>query len=206
MRNPSALQRLRVTSLLLAASSWIAVLTVLPMSGGVAQPVLRTQDLWKQVYQLIPDLPLENQYVNKETREASSSTLISRLIRYHVNNKGRSPIYRLDWKLTLADYLGANERISASVYPGADIFKTNPLEGDVAAIQQLTRVQRDALVQALVTTFAPAAQTSPENSPATPTVTPSDTPGTPSAAPSSAPPHTPRREPRPGDANLLLTP
>lgn len=198
MRNPSVLQsilkRLRATPLLLAVLGFMVALTVLPLSGGIAQPVVRTEDLWQQVYQAMPDLPLENQYVNKETREVSSSTLASRLIRYHTVTKGRSPIYRLDWKLTLADYLGANERMSPSVYPGGDIFRTNPIEGDTIAIQRLNRLQRDTLVQALVTAFTPAA--SPSDSSAQPSPSPS--------APIATP--TPRREPRPGDANLLLTP
>ena len=144
---------------MLAALGLIMISTVLLTPGGIAQPVMRTEDLWRQVYQLMPNLPLENQYVNKETREVSPSTLISRLIRYHITTRGRSPIYRLDWKLTLADYLGVNERMSSSIYPGADTLRINPLEGDIAAIQKLNRVQREALVQALVTTFAPAACT-----------------------------------------------
>jgi hypothetical protein len=196
------------------ATGWVLLLTALPtvvsdklpplLTGqsqlAVAQPVLRSEDLWKQVYQLVPDLPLENQYVNKETREVSpNNTLVSRLIRYHIYTKGRTPVYRLDWKLTLADYLGANERISASVYPGADALRTNPLEGDVAAIQHLTRAQRDALVQALVTVFTPAAPASTDQ-PSTPA--PAASPATPAPSP-TAPPSSPR-EPRPGDAHLLI--
>jgi len=207
MRTPPAWYRLRVNGLMLFALGWIVVSAVLPLADGVAQPVLRTEDLWQQVYQLVPDLPLENQYVNKTTREVSSSTLISRLIRYHVTTKGRSPLYRLDWKLTLADYLGANEPMSPSIYPGADIFKTNPLEGDTAAIHRLNRIQRDALVQALVATFAPATPSSPSGSPnSTPTPQSSTPPNPATPNPAGPPASPPRREPRPGDANLLLTP
>lgn len=203
MRKPPARYRLRVTSFLLAALSWFAISAVL-QSGGFAQPVLRTGELWRQVYQLMPDLPLENQYVNKDTREVSTSTLISRLIQYHTTTKRRSPLYRLDWKLTLADYLGVNEGISSSIYPGANALRTNPLEGDRAAIQKLNRVQRDALVQALVTTFSPAVPADSSGNPpvSQPSVSPS-----PSVSPNpSVSPSSPRREPRPGDANLLLTP
>ncbi|NJR65374.1 MAG: hypothetical protein HC772_08760 [Leptolyngbyaceae cyanobacterium CRU_2_3] len=171
------------------------------IQSAVAQPVLRTDDLWKQVYQLVPDLPLENQYVNKETRAVSqNNTLISRFIRYHIYTKGRTPVYRLDWKFTLADYLGANERISASVYPGADVLRTNPIEGDIAAIQRLTRRQRDALVQALVTVFSPTVS-SPVNQPI-PAPLPNPT-ASPTALPAT-PPNNSSREPRPGDAQLLI--
>jgi hypothetical protein len=213
--------------LLLMAAGWVALSAALPvptvissrlppfLSGqiqtAVAQPVLRSEDVWRQVYEVMPDLPLENQYVNKETREVSqNNNLVSRLIRYHVYTKGRTPVYRLDWKLTLADYLGANERISASVYPGADVLRTNPLEGDVAAINRLTRTQRDNLVQALVTAFSPTAASNPDQP--TPNPVPSDPAATPVLPPAVAPSPSPTvapspvvpREPRPGDAQLLV--
>jgi hypothetical protein len=150
-------------------------------------------DAWQQVYQLLPELPRENQYVNQETgKVAESNTLISRLIRYHVYVKARPVNFRLDWKLTLADYLGANERISASTYPSGDTLRTNPLPGDVAVIQGLTRTQREALVQTLVDVFVAKAETTP----ATPTASPSPQ--------TRSPVVEPVREPRPGDAQLLL--
>jgi hypothetical protein len=195
------------------AAGWSVLFAILPLSSlisrqlpawlgqtVVAQPVLRSDDVWRKVYQLVPDLPLENQYVNTETREVSqNNTLVSRLIRYHIYTKGRTPVYRLDWKLTLADYLGVNERIAASVYPGADALKTNPLDGDIAAIQRLTRTQRDALVQALVTVFSPAAPGAESQQPSSPASSvPAALP-----APASPQPASPR-EPRPGDAQLLI--
>ncbi|MFM6050719.1 MAG: hypothetical protein ACKPA7_03580, partial [Sphaerospermopsis kisseleviana] len=67
--------------------------------------------------------------------------------------KGRVPIYRFDWKLTLADYLNANEVIYEASYPGNDSLKQNPLEGDRTAIAKLTRNQRNKLVQVLVDIF-----------------------------------------------------
>ncbi|MBD2486548.1 hypothetical protein [Aulosira sp. FACHB-615] len=116
-------------------------------------------DVWQLVYQQLPDLPKENQYVNKETgKKAENNTLASRLIRYHIYVKERSPIYRFDWKLTLADYLGANEIMYDATYPGNDILRENPIEGDRAAISRLSRHQRDALVQTLVDVFNPNAQ------------------------------------------------
>ena len=91
---------------------------------AIAQPpqtrVVRIRDVWQQVYQQMPDLPKENNYVSLENGEvAAEDTLIGRLIRYHVYVKGRSPLSRFDWKLTLADYLGVNEAMLESQYPGA---------------------------------------------------------------------------------------
>jgi len=44
--------------------------------------------IWQQVYKQLPYLPLENQYVNKETQQVDSNNLVNRLIRYHVYVKG----------------------------------------------------------------------------------------------------------------------
>lgn len=145
-----------------------------------------------QVYQRLPDFPLENDYVNQETGKVDpDNTLVSRLIRYHIYVKGRPPNYRLDWKLTLADYLGANELIEATVYPGRDVLQENPMEKDRAAISRLNRTQRDALIQTLVTIFDPNYENIAEPAP----------------APNPAPdlPQAPRRKPLPqaGDADLL---
>ncbi|MBD1935950.1 hypothetical protein H6F73_01240 [Microcoleus sp. FACHB-68] len=145
-----------------------------------------------QVYQRLPDFPLENDYVNQETGKVDpDNTLVSRLIRYHIYVKGRPPNYRLDWKLTLADYLGANELIDETVYPGRDVLRENPMEKDRAVISRLDRTQRDALIQALVTIFNPNYENIAEPEP----------------APNPAPdiPQTPNRKPLPqaGDADLL---
>ncbi|QSJ21010.1 hypothetical protein JYQ62_29250 [Nostoc sp. UHCC 0702] len=111
-------------------------------------------EIWQQVYQQLPDLPKENQYISKETgKVAENNTLASRLIRYHIYVKERAPNYRLDWKLTLADYLGANEIMYDSTYPGNESLRENPIEGDHTAIARLTRPQRNALVQVLVNIF-----------------------------------------------------
>jgi hypothetical protein len=131
---------------------------LLHISPATAQRV-SPSDVWQRVYQQIPDLPQENQYISKSTGQiAANNTFASRLIRYHIYNKGRSPIYRLDWKLTLADYLDANETIYADDYPGNDSLKQNPLASDRLIISKLTRVQRNNLVQVLVDIFNP-----PEN-------------------------------------------
>ncbi|MEH2337692.1 hypothetical protein [Nostoc sp.] len=116
-------------------------------------------DVWQKVYQQLPNLPRENKYISKENgKVAENNTLVNRLIKYHIYTKGRAPIYRLDWKLTLADYLGANEIIYDTSYPGNDSLRENPLEGDRKAITRLTRSQRDALVQVLVNIFNPTSQ------------------------------------------------
>ncbi|WP_413174846.1 hypothetical protein [Anabaena azotica] len=126
------------------------------ISPAVAQRI-SPSDVWQLVYTQLPDMPKENQYKNKDTGKiAENNTLASRLIRYHIYVKGRSPIYRLDWKLTLADYLDANETIYEASYPGNDSLKQNPLEGDRIAIAKLTRKQRNSLVQVLVNIFNPA--------------------------------------------------
>lgn len=159
-------------------------------------------DLWQRVYELLPDLPREDQYISVETgQQATTSNLISRLIRYHTFIKGRSPNYRFDWKLTLADYLGVNELIRSAGYPGYDTLTANPLRGDVAAVSGLTRAQRDALVNALVRVFTTSTNSS------SPAPNPSPTPRN-SPAPTSSPvapvaPQPPIPQPRPGDAQLL---
>ncbi|MBO9997958.1 MAG: hypothetical protein J7641_02950 [Cyanobacteria bacterium SID2] len=167
----------------------------------VAQRPTRTNDMWQEVYEILPDLPLENQYTYLETGEvAENNTLIRRLIRYHLYVKGRPFQYRLDWKLTLADYLGANDLMNEAVYPSYDTLDVNPMEGDREAIRSLTRQQRDDLVHVLVSLFYPnylallerqASGNVAEVSPAENTET----------EPSSR--NVPRL-PQPGDAELLL--
>lgn len=146
------------------------------------------------VYQQLPYLPKENEYRRKETGEIDPEhTLISRFIRYNQDLKKRTNRYRFDWKLTLADYLGANETINPETYPGSLTLTTNPFETDVKAIQALNRRQRQELVDLLafiykpqVTTQAPKIKPSP-----TPQSTPIDESGKPSLA-------------KPGDAQLLM--
>lgn len=155
---------------------------------------IRIENVWQRVYELLPDFPKENQYISKETGEqATSNTLVSRLIRYHLYVKGRPPIYRLDWKLTIADYLGVNDVMFEGVYPGGDTLRQNPMDSDRAVITRLTRSQRDALVNTLVSIFNPnaAAEAQPTPKP-TPTPTPTPSPGR--SLPSL---------PQPGDAQQL---
>ncbi|MEB3359699.1 MAG: hypothetical protein VKK04_23435 [Synechococcales bacterium] len=140
-------------------SGWLSrVLSTQPASAQRTNTI----EIAERVYGLMPNLPLENHYESRATGDvAVSNTLASRLIRYHLYVKGRSPLYRFDWKLTLADYLGANEWIEASLYPGADDLEENPQAGDVAAIGNLNRAQRDQLVGILVDLHGGNSGTSP---------------------------------------------
>jgi hypothetical protein len=148
----------RLIAVLIAVCALILSLgnsNFLTISPAVAQRV-SPGDVWQLVYQQLPELPKENQYISKDTKKiAENNTLASRLIRYHIYVKGRSPIYRLDWKLTLADYLNANETMYEASYPGNDSLQENPIEGDRTAIAKLTRTQRNNLVQVLVNIFNP---------------------------------------------------
>ncbi|MCG9892283.1 MAG: hypothetical protein MH252_14565 [Thermosynechococcaceae cyanobacterium MS004] len=151
------------------------------------------------VYKKLPNLPLENQYIRTATKkQAVESTLVSRLIQYHTQAKGRSPLYRLDWKITLADYLGVNDYLRAEVYPGSLFLRNNPMEGDRRLIQALNVGQRNALIQAIVDGF-----TGQDSTRAAVPSTPAQTPST--AVPVSAPVRQPTLIPLPtaGSADLL---
>ncbi|MBD2120204.1 hypothetical protein [Trichocoleus sp. FACHB-262] len=169
-------------------------------SPGFSQSVVRVDDAWQQVYKQIPNLPRENQYTSTETGKVDpNNTLVRRLIRYHIYVKGRPPGYRLDWKLTLADYLGANSLMQESQYPGYDTLKTNPLEGDRMAIGRLNRVQRNALAQALTNVFSPRASQAAQPNPNPASNVPSG-----STRPQGTPTSPRLPQPKPGDARLLL--
>ncbi|MEP0913107.1 hypothetical protein NDI45_19530 [Leptolyngbya sp. GB1-A1] len=192
------------------------IFAVSPQATQAQQQFLRIEEAAAQVYALEPDLPLENQYVNEDTgRVSDRNTLLSRLIRYHSYVRGRPFTYRLDWKLTLADYLGANERVIASTYPGVDTLRPSPHAGDIAAINRLTRNQRDRLVNALVSVYAvytpPAAPAAPSSAepPASSAsqfpegVIPPSTNIRPAPQPAPRPAAPSLQSPQPGDAQLL---
>lgn len=150
-----------ITTLVVAGVITFGVVNLTTIQPVTAQRI-SPGEVWQQVYQELPDFPRENQYTSRETgRVVDSNTLASRLIRYHVYVKERAPNYRLDWKLTLADYLGANEIMFDTTYPGNDTLRKNPIEGDRAAISRLTRNQRNALVQVLTNIFNPNTTTQP---------------------------------------------
>ncbi|BAU10980.1 hypothetical protein LEP3755_14730 [Leptolyngbya sp. NIES-3755] len=152
---PDFLGMTRMKRFLMLASVVAILFSVSPAIAQIA-PVRqdRVQQAWQEVYKAVPELPLENQYVSRETGNVDpNNTLITRLIRYHYFIKGRPVNFRLDWKYTLADYLGINEPMQAEGYPGSDNLRKNPFESDRAIIQKLNRRQRDAIVQALVNAF-----------------------------------------------------
>lgn len=175
------------------------IVSLLVLGTGLNAPQIsyaqtaQPQDLWQRVYKQLPNLPLENKYISKETgKVAQDSTLVTRLLQYHLYVKGRAPNYRLDWKFTLADYLGANELISETAYPGNDTLKTNPLESDRKAIAKLSRQQRNELIQTLISLFTPSNQNQPDSNNSTNDAT----------SPPPSPEPTPL-QPRPGDAQRL---
>jgi hypothetical protein len=161
---------------------------------------LTVETIAAQIYTQIPGIPLENQYLRVDNGIVDPDhTLLSRLIRYHRDVTKRPTRYRLDWKLTLADYLGVNEVMKPETYPGHSTLKSNPLEKDLQAIRSLNRKQRAALVDLLVQFFRPAvdpAQKAP--SPATPLPSVTPTPD-----PTVVDPTKPLLS-KPGDAQLLL--
>ena len=206
MKRPYRL--LKFIAIVLSVAGLTAIASVMTLGSpslfhpapAFSQSLVRLEEAGQQVYKQLPNLPRENQYVSTETGKVdSNNTLVRRMIRYHIYVKGRPPGYRLDWKLTLADYLGANSLMQESQYPGYDSLKTNPLEGDRAVIGRLNRAQRDTLAQALANVFSP--RTSQSAQPPTPSTNRGRL-GITQPTPTSAPPKLP--QPKPGDARLLL--
>ncbi|MFN9175432.1 MAG: hypothetical protein ACK58N_13275 [Synechocystis sp.] len=150
----------------------------------------------QQVYEQFPELPKANTYRRQEGGEVEvDNTLISRFIRYHRDIKKRPTRYRLDWKLTLADYLEVNEPMSADRYPGFSTLQENPLDGDRQLIQALNRQQRQDLVDFLAEVYRP------QTAPSTPEA---PKPGEPSSPkPAVVTPDQPTLS-QPGDAQLLI--
>jgi hypothetical protein len=171
--------------------SWLAIATALLIILGTGQRNFVQVDaamaqrsgpkaIAAQLYQQYPQLPLENQYVRKSTKEqAQDSTLLSRLIEYHTVIKGRAPNLRLDWKLTWADYLGLNEYLVEDKYPGHAYLKSNPMERDRDIIATFNRKQRTDLTQSLVNLYSEAqpAPGPPASAPPTGPVSPASPPG-----------------------------
>ncbi|MEC4986285.1 MAG: hypothetical protein SAK42_19475, partial [Oscillatoria sp. PMC 1076.18] len=128
------------------------------------------------IYERFPEIPSENQYLRLETGEVDTdNTFLSRLLSYHLYVKSRSPNFRLDWKLTIADYLEAHEYIYPNQYPGYNSLQTNPLAGDRAILENMTRKERDRLINNLVSVFNPNATNNNSNN-STPPITTEPTP------------------------------
>jgi hypothetical protein len=150
--------------------------------------IQRPETVAQQIYQVMPDLPKENNYIRRDTGKIDpNNTLISRFLRYHQDTKKRFTLIRFDWQLTLGDYLGVNEKISEENYPGQATLTVNPMAADIKAMNSLNRRQRQQLVTLLVEIYNPA-------------ILPQETPN-----PSPSPSPSPRRPSlsKPGDADLL---
>lgn len=153
--SPSSASRVKPVNHLQGFFEPISFHASLLQPSAVMAQRLRASDIAEMVYRQHPELPRANQYISTESGDVDEdNTLMSRLIRYHLYVAQRFPVYRLDWKLTFADYLGANEWIFAEQYPGAADLRTNPRDQDLAAIQQLNRAERDAVIDTLVEIFS----------------------------------------------------
>lgn len=154
------LRRYRLLGVLVAT---FVVLSGIMTSFVQAQSPLRPispSAISMQIYEQIPELPLENQYVNSETGKVDAdNTLVSRIIRYHLYIKNRPTNLRLDWKLTIADYLAAFEQISAEDYPDYGL-RENPIDSDILAMKTLSWEVRDRLTNTLYEAFASRAAAS----------------------------------------------
>jgi len=126
--------------------------TGITATSAIAQ-VVRTAEIAQKIYLAIPEVPLENQYFNQKLNKIDpNNTLINRLLRYHAYVKGRPTGVRLDWKLTIADYLGANDIMDLATYPSQDVLTVNPMDSDRAALNTLSRATRNRLIEALIQT------------------------------------------------------
>jgi hypothetical protein len=172
--------------------SWLAIATALLIILGSGRPgqidaafaqQASPKAIAAQVYEQHPELPLENQYVrSRNGKVATDVTLVSRLIEYHTLVKGRSPKFRFDWKMTLADYMGLNDYLTEGEYPGHAYLKSNPMERDITVVQSFNRQQRSDLVQALADLYAEPAASDPAHSPPSTTLPPQ-----PAASPTNTP-------------------
>lgn len=132
---------------LLTATAMVLLSIAPPSIAGL----VRTADIAQRVYIELPEIPLENQYFNQKLKKIDpNNTLINRVLRYHAFTKGRPTDMRLDWKLTVADYLGANDIMDPATYPSHDVLSKNPMDDDRAAVNTLTRSMRDRLIDRLI--------------------------------------------------------
>jgi hypothetical protein len=134
---------------------WITCLCVLGLTIAIALPsqarVVRTAEIAQKIYTDLPTIPLENQYFNQKLNKIDpQNTLINRILRYHAYTKGRPVDIRLDWKLTIADYLDANDIMDPATYPSHDVLSKNPLDADRAAVNTLSRSTRNQLIDRLI--------------------------------------------------------
>ena len=119
------------------------------------------------VYEQVPTLPLENQYISSQTGQVvTDNTLVSRIIRYHLYIKDRRTNFRFDWKLTMADYFGAFDRISANDYADYGL-RENPAVADIEVVKSLSQEERDRLTNTLYEVFTAPANSAHSSAPST---------------------------------------
>ncbi len=183
----------RISEVIIALILFLVIIYFYPAASQSIRPELVSQ----KVYESLSYIPLENKYISSETGQiAVENTLITRFVRYHQDVKKRPTIFRLDWKLTIADYLGANEPIKEERYPGRTTLTVNPMEKDIAAIGALNLRQRNELIDLIVSVYNPQSpKKTPDNNSSPP----------PSPEPTTTPTPSPRKPPlsQPGDADLL---
>ena len=141
----------RTIGLWVATAIATILLSIAPSTLPANANIVRTAEIAQKIYTELPEIPLENQYFNQKLKKIDpNNTLINRILRYHAFTKGRPADMRLDWKLTLADYLGANDIMDPATYPSHDVLNKNPLDNDRAAVNTLTRSMRDQLIDRLI--------------------------------------------------------
>ncbi len=156
---------LSLSSILISLGLFSSVfIPLFKLNSSVLAQTLSPETVSNEVYKQMPDLPKENDYLSNETGEkAINNDLISRLVRYHQYVKARPTRFRLDWKLTLADYLGKNEKIIEEKYPGYSTLQENPFQKDRQIISKLTMQEREMLVNLLVSIYSPSPPVSNQN-------------------------------------------
>lgn len=122
----------------------LLLISALFLGRGTAFAASRTVEVAQKVYAQFPALPRIEVAGNPE------NTLIRRMIQYHTRLQGRPEQSRLDWQLTLSDYLGYNINIDPTSYPERSLLET-----DKAALDALTRDQRSQLIRVLIRAFQP---------------------------------------------------
>ena len=147
------LKRYRLLGVLVATFVAFHGITLDPGLAQGQSRAINPAAISRQIYTQIPELPLESHYLGSETGEVDGeNTLVSRIIRYHLYIKNRPTTLRLDWKLTMADFLGAFEQISPDDYPNYGL-QENPMASDILAVENLSWGVRDRLTNLLYEAF-----------------------------------------------------
>ncbi|UFP93437.1 hypothetical protein [Gloeobacter morelensis] len=120
------------------------ILVMILVWGAVGlRAATRFETAAAKVYEQMPNLE------RGELPGKPESTLVRRLMLYHASIRGRPETSRLDWKLTLSDYLGYNLNIDPATYPEYKAGQ-DTLARDRAAVDALSRRERNRLIDVLV--------------------------------------------------------